>query len=321
MKRLIIHIGLPKCGTSALQNALAKSTDTLRRQNVVYPLSGRGKGATGQHFAQHRLLATLFDPRRAKGEQTISRLLPQFQKEVARYQTTVLSCERFAYNTDHTALREFLSGLDYESVEVMLYVREYLSFCLSSFSQQIKASGTFMPLAMFLHRRVVLAKLLERWQAIGDLKVTLYDKNALVDGNVVADFSRTTGIEVPSISDRIVNPTIGGTLLFAKLACNRDRTVLAKYATLLDVAERHKRFTGPFHVDAARAAAIRAASPFNDTLAEHVGEVPLQDFEACAHPVQPDRLEEDLALMEEAGIAELPRETIERAVPEARFWF
>lgn len=46
-KKIIIHIGMPKTGTTALQGFFANHADRFTSKEIVYPMSGR---RSNQHF-------------------------------------------------------------------------------------------------------------------------------------------------------------------------------------------------------------------------------------------------------------------------------
>ena len=54
-KRIWIHVGWPKTGTTAIQRYLAANSESLKRMGVLYPESGR-YGITDAH---HELASAL----------------------------------------------------------------------------------------------------------------------------------------------------------------------------------------------------------------------------------------------------------------------
>lgn len=131
-KRIYVHIGAPKTGTTSIQSWLANNRDTLNNFDVLYPaslLSG-----TFRYF----LLTEVLEGKMDVAWQSVI-------KEIAesKYSTILLSSEALWYVFSATAfprekvglIQDWLSG---HSVTIIVYLRNPGDWCISRFKQKIK---------------------------------------------------------------------------------------------------------------------------------------------------------------------------------------
>jgi hypothetical protein len=178
VKTLLLHIGVHKTGSTAIQHLLAHAEPFGDR--VLYPRSGRPERA--DRNGHHGLLGAI---RRKPGHpegcwDQLFRELEQTSAEVV-----VLSAEGFSSCRDDEveSLRHRLCGLD---VRVLVYLRNPLDFMASSFAQAVKSGGYPARFRDFIRlderiARCNYAALMDRWVgAWGRERVQLriYDKVA-----------------------------------------------------------------------------------------------------------------------------------------------
>jgi hypothetical protein len=201
--RLLLHIGQPKAGSTALQSFFAKNRRTLSRHGILYPTVRFGG-------IEHGTLSSLvFEPnrwpRQIRHRERIPWRKPQVEgKQLVRdlgdisrrsdIDTVVVSTEylfRQLNEENAKILREDVVA-HFSDVLAVAYIREpadrYLSLCL----QSVRHSAS-IPNPGSGHFR----KILESWQETMPLKVRAYDRDLLSGGDVILDFMENFLPEVP----------------------------------------------------------------------------------------------------------------------------
>lgn len=175
---LVLHIGLPKAGSTTLQHALAANADLLESRGVRYAVSGRSG------VAHHRL---------NRAARTADADWGLLRREVLDHEgTTVVSSEGFI-GTSASDVRALCGSLP---VRIVCYLREQAARMPSSYAQKAKYGVTLGDFDSFFeeeHRRRpwAYADLLRTWvDAFGteSVRVRSLDAGVLVGGDVVADF-------------------------------------------------------------------------------------------------------------------------------------
>lgn len=132
--KLVIHIGRPKTGSTALQRFLFESKPQLRKLGVLYPIAGNYQNASHLYAyayeAQMRKAANLAE---INGELLFEEMKAEAQR--ANAHTIVLSSENFWF-IDPTRLPATLDE-DFE-VSILAYVRRQDSVMISSFCEEVK---------------------------------------------------------------------------------------------------------------------------------------------------------------------------------------
>ena len=143
MKRIVVHVGLPKCGSSSIQATFARERGRLRDAGILYPEMraryerGDEAGVAPGHMV---LRAEIRKARRHGGRMPIlDATLREFDASNAR--TLVLSSEGFFFLFEQNepkfvpSLRERFVGRD---VEVVSFHRRRDRFALSQYKQIVK---------------------------------------------------------------------------------------------------------------------------------------------------------------------------------------
>lgn len=198
MTRLVLHVGQPKTGTTALQSVLAANADALLSQaSVLYPT--RTTPTEGKHaFAIPWLLgvdnAAIRRRARASGD-ALRQLSHGYWRSViaeveqARPDVLVLSAEGFwivhqAAAERRLALRQELYGLA-EHVTVAGYLKSPASYFLSMLNQKLR---NYRPVRM--PRPDFYRATLQAWEAVGldACCWRVFARPALRNGDIVDDF-------------------------------------------------------------------------------------------------------------------------------------
>lgn len=190
-KSALVHIGVGKTGTTAIQNALG---DLARRR----ALQGVGVPSVGGHdqvylsAAYQRLDRLPRAMRRVIGpdpDRLRRTLRAGWIASIRQRSSIVVSSEFLALFSDEevSAFRRDLAAAGYENLRCLVYVREPAGLYLSGVQQNLKASAAFMHPARF---RTRYRERLERWQSLFDPNLTVrhFNAKALVDGDAVTDF-------------------------------------------------------------------------------------------------------------------------------------
>lgn len=139
-KRVFLHIGLHKTGTSTLQAWLRERSEVLARHGILYPETGRFRGGTG---GAHHLLAIPGQPilqlhhRRPQGiDRARWRVLRQ-EIEDRGLPSTLISSEAFSRMTPET-IEQVLVELEGFDVQVITFVRHPRSWIPSWYRQKVR---------------------------------------------------------------------------------------------------------------------------------------------------------------------------------------
>ena len=107
-KRVVLHIGRHKSGTSSIQTSLAFNTKKLSNSGFLYPISFRGR-----HVAHHKLAALLNPKKTEKPDIEVAYNLIM-QEKCDHHHTLIFSSEAFQKISDLSFLGifrvEFLTG-------------------------------------------------------------------------------------------------------------------------------------------------------------------------------------------------------------------
>ncbi len=302
---ILLHIGRHKSGTSSLQ-AYLNSQDLLHRaQGVVYPLAGRSlerHGRLTRQIAHHPLALSFLDKDQITARAYQQQVLSELRAELPRDCRVIFSSESFGnliQAEQIERLQAFLGELKPDHVSVFAYVREFLDFISSGFRQRVQNSTDLFALSEYAplrNRHYSLSNWLEAWSRVGTLVCRRFSRDALIDGDVIADFCLHAGLDLHHHLPRSEqNPSIGGNLLFLKCALNRlGRHHPSLYNLMGEQAALQPAYRRPFPISAADAEQIRAGSCWNITLEQLFGSFRMPTF--AAMPPCPDlgTLEADL---------------------------
>lgn len=193
-KQLLLHVGTGKTGSSSIQVVLRRADRRGYLEPLCYPNFFKK--------VHHEAITTLYKPfsliPRAirsgfssddeKYANYVKSIRSKLKRTLERHDKLILSSEHL-YNIDETAvhsLADLLQKQGFESVKVLLYLREPASFFLSQAQQRVKAS-TRLPDPN--SRRTAYSDYVARWKsAFSDVEVREFSPDFLVEGDVVSDF-------------------------------------------------------------------------------------------------------------------------------------
>ncbi len=173
MKRLVLHIGFNKTGSTSIQTDLVLNADALQAQGVLYP---NDASAPYMQRVQHLPLATAMSERRItwmgpKKRATLDQAYPSLHAALKQqqFETLLLSSESFG-GLDMTP--QNISWIkdqfaDYHTT-ILAYIRRQDQYFLSRYQQDIKNGGTnrFEFCAHTKRRQLDFAHRLAPWRKI-----------------------------------------------------------------------------------------------------------------------------------------------------------
>ena len=214
-KQVFVHIGTNKTGTSSIQHLLATNRDVLIDNNVCYPR------LLGDEAAHHQLYLWLSQSKKHKKE------LQHFLREIKPFGKVILSSEALCDLRDPNSLKSLLKDWD---VKIIMYLRDPVRYSLSWWQQDIQMGKRFEDPASYLRvKKRSYLELVRRWENVfgrSNLRIRVYDREHLPQGDIVRDFKELTEIDGMTNLVRLPwenNPSISGNLLYFKLIYNSLR--------------------------------------------------------------------------------------------------
>lgn len=284
LKRVILHIGRHKSGTSSIQHCLYRNIDLLSAAGILYPKHGRG-GRVAHHD-----IAKALNPNLQKIQINIAQLAENILLERQKEEDTIiLSSEAFQNICDLARVREFLKALSPKNITIICYFREHLDYAIAAYRQFIHAQRIYQPFRTYLAGKFESQKaLIDGWKDLGDMKLRWFDDQSLENNDVVFDFLKTADLNLKLNSLR-ANPSIGGDLLFLKLLYNYRGDELLDYNQLSSISTIIPEWNRPFQVSDYTASEIRSRSKYNSSVADAIGrEVKLKSFAGYQAPPSKD---------------------------------
>lgn len=193
VRELVLHIGHPKTGTTALQTVLTGNRAMLLDAGVAYPAGSEPSGYK-HSLARPYLNGTDGISLRRKtgleGDALRDVSLRYWESLKAELRTTahrqvVLSCENLFSTPTSDGFRQKLSAIC-DSVTVVAYLRSPAKRILSQLNQNVRMFKSFeLPPAEF-YRPVIEAY---RSGGFDRISLNLFEPKAMLDGDVVSDFA------------------------------------------------------------------------------------------------------------------------------------
>lgn len=206
MATLVLHVGIPKTGSSALQVAFAQQRDTLADHGITYPAArndsaaraGRVTGGNGTALLPH--LAS---------EAPSPAVLDRVREELAEADRFVLYSSEAMWRARPNRMAELMAVAD--DVRVVAFLRDPVSHAVASHAQMVSAMGYEGTLLEYVRGekappyRPNLRKRLETFARMADLRVMHYEAHR---ANLLSAFTEAAfGKPVPLVDVGEVNKT------------------------------------------------------------------------------------------------------------------
>lgn len=203
-KRLVIHAGTYKTGSSAIQLYLARAGHYGKLGGAVYPVTGRALGVQHGNLTAQLRRGRAFVPARGGWDELLAEI------NAGEAETTVVSSEHFASLTPEQlaeiGARTSAAGVD---VTWIHYVREQAGFYNAFYVERLvtmrpefadlinlpfEEFGEWSPIDLSLMDYASFADHVRAGIPGVDLRLRPFSRAHLLDGDVVADFCATAGI-------------------------------------------------------------------------------------------------------------------------------
>ncbi|MEY3317986.1 MAG: hypothetical protein RL540_358 [Actinomycetota bacterium] len=146
-RRLVIHAGFHKSGTTALQEAFDAQSEELKSAGIIYPNIGR----KAHHRVAWALTGRAWGWSKRGGEKTSMQQWAQLAKSVnSSDEETILISSEFFSELNGDAIRTIFSEIKNRKVEVIFTVRPLVKLLGSSYQQYLKY-GTKVDYTTWLH--------------------------------------------------------------------------------------------------------------------------------------------------------------------------
>ncbi|GEM_PF-2412706 len=228
MKKLFLHIGNYKTGTTSIQNYLVNCAESLKERCVLYPEAGRSF-YKNRLISQHESLASVLSPSRTDfppghthslrnhpeqftKDAIVGQLLEEIEESNA--DTIIISSELFMtygldYKTDFNVqqVKELFSEFD---VTVIVYLRRPDLQLYSWYNELVKTGHRVNQLRKGIkhHLRGCIlnyTKALTPWvQVFGADQIIIRDYANLIEGDAIQDFMSTVGLADQIQSEKLI---------------------------------------------------------------------------------------------------------------------
>ena len=280
-KKLILHVGSHKTGTSAVQKAADGRRNALLNQGILYPRTGQWHDRSHHHWA-----FAILDETEGMGKlDTLIANLEQERDETGKDPEIALMSSELLEKIPHEGklhptLTSFLGRIA-ESVECVYFVRRQDMLIESVFKQWVKDNKLRLKCTVqdFISQqapRLVYLDTAKKWEGLQNVSKMHLHTNALLT-DPVRVFFNICGMELEDITNQettlIVNPTLDGRKLEFKYFLNfldiseaDDRKLLRCINQIDSPHEAVSLFS-----ENDRAAIIEEFKPGNDILSKHYG--------------------------------------------------
>ena len=249
---VIVHMGLPKTGTTSLQVAMTRNSTLLASAGVNYVRAAPAVNAND--WFKHLRPRHLRKISQQEIEQRVQQTRDTVLSNIAADGTTMLSAEGL-YSINPELIARIFAG---HECRFVAYIRDELNFLASSYAQVVHASPTPPMLADFMEARSAnhLGKFLKKsCDALGDKFVPrIFNSEQLKGGDIVEDFfchffpSLNVDLDLSDKTDK--NPSLTDEVIAFKLKLAAEQPQMVsrtpgRYAALVSLS---KYFGQPFRL-------------------------------------------------------------------------
>ena len=212
-KTIYLHIGTPKTGTTSIQSYLAIHEEHLRQDGYLVPKSSRYNRKNHTLLSNYCLKKNHITQMNIRnGIDSIERLerfradfYHDFREEIRQFEGSgvILSSEQCYENflsiDDVKELKHLFEDL-YDEIKIIVYIREQAEMLCSIYSTRMKGGKTYTMLSPRQFSRLGTFDFNQRlmlWEevfGIENIVLRIFDKEVLVENDVVSDFCKAINI-------------------------------------------------------------------------------------------------------------------------------
>ncbi|MCK9236795.1 MAG: glycosyltransferase [Thiopseudomonas sp.] len=200
-KTLYLHIGLPKTGTTAIQNFFCTNDSALKeKQKFLYPKFGRWKDGS-HHQIAFSLQETDFYPWLDESAQIgyLRDLINEIENSGC--DRFLLSSECFHLYNNSTFIQMFK---DRYKIKIICYLRQRSEYLVSIYKQNVRdityrEKRSFIDFMETETHKLNYSNMLQPWLQMvekEDFLIRNYAKQKLVGGAILSDFMTSLGLEI-----------------------------------------------------------------------------------------------------------------------------
>ena len=216
----ILHIGLPKTGSTSLQTALSENREALERLGIVYPRTGSFSGSGYHNHKSLRLVLSGMAPKQVYLPET---WVESFHAETAGSDICVVSSQGFS---DHPVPKAAACLFPKGKTRVLMYVREPVAYVASMYKQFVTITTMTKNLREFSETYPLPYRdVAQQWGSVFGMEnvvIRQYHRDD-DDWDIVSDFANFLGLKLSDAfpnREYELNPGIAGNLLFVKRIMN-----------------------------------------------------------------------------------------------------
>ena len=231
--RCVIHIGTEKTGTTSIQNALEKNTDSLLEFNTIYPsvFNSRNHPKISCYAMDFKKNNIRFKRYGINNQEKLDAFRTQFRsdfyKDIKKPIETVFIVNEHLYllrnKKEVERLRDFLLPF-FDEIKIVVYLRRQDRMALSMYSTRVKFGTTrknvYPTWEEAKGRELVTLdyrRLLDLWSSVWgkeNLTIRIFERDKLLDGDVVQDFLSISNMGLPAGSE-VMNESLPPKALYA----------------------------------------------------------------------------------------------------------
>ena len=275
MKKLFIHIGLRKTGTSSIQVMLTKSQKYLNSCGFQFPDLPEIKVRNRKVWkspARHNCLAASYADYPTVFEKPTREEVKNFWEQMLSSPlTSIISAESFSRQIDFTPLAQDIESFQ---TDVIVYIRRQDKLIESLYNQRNKLLSqrgnsdfidetflTELELINFMNRpdNKKYLNYLNLFQRIKKtinpqrLIIRKFDKNSLISGNVTTDICRCFGVDSKKMSapEKEINRSIGNATLkeWKQIALTESKHAADKFIKQINIDRNNgKDLSGSYKI-------------------------------------------------------------------------
>lgn len=217
-RRIILHIGAGKTGSSAIQSFLDLNVDALGKEGIIVP--DNNLDLNGPAYGNHVRVFKEWAESPVEGQRALEAAVTKIFERVDDEASILISAENLAALGPAPAIFEGLAK-NYD-INVILYIRRQDEFILSAWQQwNAKVQKDFLAwLLSSVDRLGNWKTYITNWERVVSrekITVRIFDRNLLANGDVVADFFSLLDLKQPFETfvypEKDINPSFNDAIM------------------------------------------------------------------------------------------------------------